>query len=257
VLLNGTDILSLTDDEIRKVVRWKKISLVPQAAMNALNPIFRISSQIVEAILAHEQVSEAEALERCVRLLERVGIDSSRSDHYPHEFSGGMKQRAMIAMALACNPEIVIADEPTTALDVIVQAQVLKVIKSLQTELDLSMILISHDLSVVAETCDKTVIMYAGNVMEDASTKELFTHPLHPYSHALINAFPSLLGRKKRLKTIGGNPPTLLNPPTGCRFHPRCPYTRDICSAEPPVLVETHRDHYVSCHRINNHPQYP
>jgi peptide/nickel transport system ATP-binding protein len=256
ILLNGTNILAFSDQEIRKTVRWQRISMVPQAAMNALNPVFKVSDQIIEAIVTHEQVSQTQASERCLDLLKRVGIDSSRANNYPHEFSGGMKQRVMIAMALACHPEIIIADEPTTALDVIVQAQVLKVIKSLQQELDLSMLLISHDLSVVAQTCDKAVIMYAGKVVEEASTWELFTHPLHPYSIGLIGAFPSLLGKKKRLKSIGGIPPNLLNPPLGCRFHPRCQFAQQICMTEVPSSLETHDAHYVSCHKVNKHTKY-
>jgi peptide/nickel transport system ATP-binding protein len=256
ILLNGTNILTLSDQEIRKTVRWQRISMVPQAAMNALNPVFKVSDQITEAIVTHEQVSQTEASERCLDLLERVGIDVSRADNYPHEFSGGMKQRVMIAMALACHPEIIIADEPTTALDVIVQAQVLKVIKALQKELHLSMILISHDLSVVAQTCDKAVIMYAGMVVEEASTWELFTHPLHPYSIGLIGAFPSLLGKKKRLKSIEGVPPNLLNPPSGCRFHPRCQFAQQICMTSIPPSIETHEAHYVACHKVNKHPKY-
>jgi len=167
-----------------------------------------------------------------------------------------MKQRVMIAMALACHPEIIIADELTTALDVIVQAQVLKVIKALQKELHLSMLLISHDLSVVAQTCDKAVIMYAGMVVEEASTWELFTHPLHPYSVGLIGAFPSLLGKKKRLKSIEGIPPNLLNPPSGCRFHPRCQFAQQICTTSVPSSIETHEAHYVACHKVNKHPKY-
>jgi len=256
LLLDGKNILTMSDDDVRKTVRWKRISMVPQAAMNALNPVFKVSEQITEAIVFHEQVPENEAKSRSLELLKRVGIDPSRADHYPHEFSGGMKQRVMIAMALACNPEIIIADEPTTALDVIVQAQVLKVIKTLQDELDLSMILISHDLSVVAQTCDRSIIMYAGKIAEDASTKELFTESLHPYSIGLIGAFPSLAGEKKRLKSISGSPPNLLNPPSGCRFHPRCPHARKICVAEVPPLLETHERHYVSCHMVNRHHEY-
>jgi len=256
ILLEGRNILGMSDDEVRRGVRWKRISMVPQAAMNALNPVFKVSDQIIEAIMAHEQVSEGEARERSRELLRRVGIDPSRADHYPHEFSGGMKQRAMTAMALACNPEIVIADEPTTALDVIVQAQVLKVIKTLQRELGLSMLLISHDLSVVAQTCDKAIIMYAGNIAEDASTAELFAHPLHPYSIGLIGAFPSVRGERKRLESISGSPPNLLDPPPGCRFHPRCPFAKGICSVEVPPLIETHERHFVSCHMVNKHPRY-
>ena len=256
VLLDGKNILDMDDDEIRREVRWKKISMVPQASMNALNPVFTIKDQIIEAILTHEDVSEEEAGKRVVELLRRVGIDPTRVNCYPHEFSGGMKQRAMMAMALSCNPDIVIADEPTTALDVIVQAQVLKEIKKLQKELGLSMVLISHDLSVVAETCEKTIIMYAGNIVEDASTLEIFRHPLHPYSIGLIGAFPKITGEKKRLESIKGNPPNLLNPPTGCRFHPRCPHAKDVCKTTQPHLQEVHQGHGVACHMVNKHPEY-
>jgi peptide/nickel transport system ATP-binding protein len=256
VLLEGKNVLEMDDDDIRREIRWKRISMVPQAAMNALNPVFTIKDQIVEAILTHEDVSEKEAGGRAVELLRRVGIDPSRANNYPHEFSGGMKQRAMMAMALSCNPDIVIADEPTTALDVIVQAQVLKEIKKLQRELGLSMILISHDLSVVAETCEKTIIMYAGNMVEDASTLEIFRDPLHPYSIGLIGAFPKLTGEKKRLESIKGNPPNLLNPPTGCRFHPRCPHAKDVCKTTQPQLQEAHSGHRVACHMVNRHPEY-
>jgi peptide/nickel transport system ATP-binding protein len=256
VLLDGKNILDMDDDEIRREVRWKKISMVPQASMNALNPVFTIKDQIIEAILTHEDVSEEEAGKRVVELLRRVGIDPTRVDCYPHEFSGGMKQRAMMAMALSCNPDIVIADEPTTALDVIVQAQVLKEIKKLQKELGLSMVLISHDLSVVAETCEKTIIMYAGNIVEDASTLEIFRHPLHPYSIGLIGAFPKITGEKKRLESIKGNPPNLLNPPTGCKFHPRCPHAKDVCKTTQPHLQEVHKGHGVACHIVNKHPEY-
>jgi peptide/nickel transport system ATP-binding protein len=159
-------------------------------------------------------------------------------------------------MALSCNPDMIIADEPTTALDVIVQAQVLKEIKTLQMELGLSMILISHDLSVVAETCDKTIIMYAGNLVEDASTLEIFKNALHPYSIGLLGAFPKLTGERKRLESIKGSPPNLLNPPTGCRFHPRCPHVRDICKVIAPIIQETHKGHRVACHMVNKHPEY-
>jgi len=256
IKLEDMDVLALDDDAIRREVRWKRISMVPQAAMNALNPVFTVKDQIIEAILTHENVSEKEAEERTVELLKRVGIDPSRAGNYPHEFSGGMKQRAMIAMALACNPEIVIADEPTTALDVIVQAQVLKVIKTLQRELGLSMILISHDLSVVAETCDRTIIMYAGNVVENTATLEIFRHPLHPYSIGLIGAFPKLTGERKRLESITGNPPNLLDPPPGCRFHPRCPHAKEVCTRLTPPLTETHESHWVACHMVNGQQEY-
>jgi len=256
VLLDGVNLLEMSDEVIRQNIRWKRISIVPQAAMNAFNPVFTIKEQIVEAILTHEDVTEKEAGERTVELLRRVGIDPSRASNYPHEFSGGMKQRAMMAMALSCNPDLIIADEPTTALDVIVQAQVLKEIKTLQEELGLSMILISHDLSVVAETCEKTMIMYAGNIVEDASTLEIFRAALHPYSIGLLGAFPKLTGERKRLESIKGNPPNLLNPPPGCRFHPRCPNAKDLCEVIPPFIQETHKGHRVACHMVNKHPEY-
>jgi len=254
--LKGSDILSMDGEEFRKKVRWKSISIVPQAAMNSLNPVFKVGDQIAEAILFHEDVSDQEARERTLGLLKKVGIDPSRADHYPHEFSGGMKQRAMIAMALACNPDLVIADEPTTALDVITQAQVIKVLKSLQEELDLSLILISHDLSVVGETCDKVAIMYAGKIAEYASVKEIFRSPKHPYTQGLLGSFPSIKGTKERLQSIPGNPPDLIDPPPACRFNPRCRYSKRICTMEDPVLMEYSKGHFVACHMANRHPDY-
>jgi len=254
--LKGSDILTMDAEEFRKNVRWKSISIVPQAAMNSLNPVFKVGEQITEAILFHEDVGEQEAQERTVGLLKKVGIDPSRADHYPHEFSGGMKQRAMIAMALACNPDLIIADEPTTALDVITQAQVIKVLKSLQKELDLSLILISHDLSVVGETCDKVAIMYAGKIAEYASVKEIFRSPKHPYTQGLLGSFPSIKGTKERLQSIPGNPPDLIDPPPACRFNPRCRYSKRVCTMEDPVLMESSKGHFVACHMANRHPDY-
>jgi len=254
--LKGSDILTMDAEEFRKNVRWKSISIVPQAAMNSLNPVFKVGEQITEAILFHEDVGEQEAQERTVGLLKKVGIDPSRADHYPHEFSGGMKQRAMIAMALACNPDLIIADEPTTALDVITQAQVIRVLKSLQEELDLSLILISHDLSVVGETCDKVAIMYASKIAEYASVKEIFRSPKHPYTQGLLGSFPSIKGTKERLQSIPGNPPDLIDPPPACRFNPRCRYSKRICTMEDPVLMESSKGHFVACHMANRHPDY-
>jgi peptide/nickel transport system ATP-binding protein len=176
-----------------------------------------------------------------------VGVDPSRAEHYPHEFSGGMKQRAMMAMALACSPDLVIADEPTTALDVIVQAQVHRLLKDLQDKLKLSLILISHDLSVVSEICDKLAIMYAGKIVETGKTSEIFSDPLHPYSVGLLNAFPNIDGKRKRLSAIPGFPPDLHEPPSGCRFHPRCPIARDICREQEPPLEQKKPGRYVAC----------
>ena len=246
--LDGRNLLSLTDREMRQV-RWRDMSIVFQGAMNALDPVYKIGDQIIEAIRTHDkEVSKEECRERAAKLLELVGIDPERVDGYPHEFSGGMRQRALIAMALACNPKLVIADEPGTALDVIVQAQVLRLMRDLKEKLDLSMILISHDLSIIAETCERVVIMYAGNIAEYGSTPSVFHEPLHPYTQGLLQAFPDIRGERKRLSSVPGQPPDLLNPPVGCRFNPRCPYVMDVCKKVQPPLIELRPDHYVACH---------
>jgi len=225
--------------------------MIFQGAMNALNPVMKIGDQIAEAILAHESdVDKKEAWERARKLLQLVGIDPSRADDYPHEFSGGMKQRAMIAMALACNPKLLIADEPATALDVIVQAQVLDVMKSLKEKLGLSMILITHDLSIIAEMCNKVAIMYAGKIVEYADVYTIFKDPKHPYTKGLIGAFPSLKGPKKPFISIPGSPPNLLNPPLGCRFYPRCKYATDKCKVEEPELIDIGNKHLIACHLV-------
>lgn len=251
ILFRDIDLVKLDDEEMRCNVRWKKISLVFQGAMNALNPVYTIGQQIVESIMLHEpETDRQEAEARAARLLELVGIEPSRINNYPHEFSGGMRQRAMIAMALACNPELLIADEPGTALDVIVQAQVLRLIKELKEKLGLSLMLITHDLSIITETCDKIVIMYAGRIVERGSLREVFKEPLHPYTQGLIGAFPELKAPKMKMSSIPGSPPDLLSPPPGCRFHPRCKYTMEICRKEDPEYVYVGGDHYVACHLI-------
>jgi peptide/nickel transport system ATP-binding protein len=238
----------MKESEMRKI-RWKKISMVFQSSMNALDPVFRIKDQISEAILTHEGIDKLEAEERAKEFLERVGIERSRANDYPHEFSGGMKQRVMIAMALATYPSIVILDEPTSALDVIVQAQILKLIKNLQEEKRLSIILITHDLSVISAVCDRVAIMYAGKIVENSSARTLFKHPQHPYSEGLIGSFPRLSQpRHSRLISISGAPPDLIDPPKGCRFHPRCPRAMEICKREEPVFTETDENHMVACH---------
>lgn len=249
ITLDGVDLLELSDAKLRKEIRWKRISMIFQGAMNALHPTYNIGHQITEALLAHENVTKDEALEKARRLLELVGIEASKINRYPHELSGGMKQRAVTAMALVCDPDIVIADEPTTALDVIVQAQVLEVMKELQRRLRLSWILITHDLSIIAETCQKVAIMYAGKIIEYADMISIFKEPLHPYTRKLIAAFPSVVGPRKELSSIRGFPPDLLVPPPGCRFHPRCSKTKKICETEEPPLISTgSKEHYVACH---------
>jgi len=248
VVLDGVDIYSLSEEEMRDQVRWKRISLIPQGAMNSLTPVYKVGEQISEAILTHEDVSKEEAADRAAKLLSMVGIDPSRSKHYPHEFSGGMKQRAMTAMALACDPELVIADEPTTALDVIVQAQVHRLLKDLQDRLKLSLVLISHDLSVVSEICQRTAIMYAGEIVESGRTSDIFRDPVHPYTVGLLSAFPNIDEKRRRLSAIPGFPPDLLDPPSGCRFHPRCPIAREICEERQPRLDEKKKGRLAACH---------
>jgi len=246
IIFDGMDLVKLSEEEMRRKVRWKRISLIFQGAMNALNPVFKVGDQIAEAIMLHEDVTKEEALERAAELFEMIGIEKSMINRYPFELSGGMRQRAMIAMALACRPDLVISDEPTTALDVIVQAQVLKLMTKLKDELNLSFIVITHDLSVIAEVCNKVAIMYAGKLAEIGDVVTIFKKPMHPYTQGLIGAFPSVK-EKKELISIPGYPPDLLNPPKGCRFHPRCKYAMDICKKEEPEMkiIEGHR---VACH---------
>lgn len=245
------DLARIEKSLLRKELWWKKISIVFQAAMNAMNPVITVGDQVSEPIIFHEKIAKSEAEERVKRLFELVGIDSSRLKDYPHEFSGGMRQRAMIAMALACNPEFVILDEPTTALDVIVQGEVLDLIIKLQKDLNLSVMLITHDLSVIAEMCQRTCIMYAGKLVECADTATIFKNPRHPYTQGLINAFPSISGAWRRLEGIPGSPPNLLNPPSGCRFHTRCPYAKERCLKEEPPYIEVSKGHYIACHFID------
>ena len=250
IVFDGVDLLSIREPEFRRKYRWKRISMIFQGAMNALNPVFRVGDQIAEAIMLHEKVSKEEAMDKVRELFKKVGIEPSRVDNYPHEFSGGMRQRAMIAMALACNPELVIADEPTTALDVVIQGQILDLLRKLKDEYDLSVILITHDMSVIAELCNRVGIMYAGKLVECADVRTIFKEPSHPYTQGLISAIPSLTGPKVRLKSIPGAPPDLLNPPRGCRFHPRCPYAVDKCRREEPEYVRVGKLHWVACHLV-------
>ncbi|MHA1853673.1 MAG: ABC transporter ATP-binding protein [Candidatus Heimdallarchaeaceae archaeon] len=250
ILFEGKNLLEIPEEEWRKNYRWKKISVIFQGAMNSLNPIMNVGDQIAEAILLHEQITKNEALERARKLLDLVGIGAERVDRYPHELSGGMKQRAIIAMALACNPNLIIADEPTTALDVIIEAQVLRVMKEMQRKLHISMLVISHDLSMIAETCEKIAIMYAGKIVEQGDIATIYKEPLHPYTERLIGAFPSITGPRRELSTIEGFPPDLLNPPSGCRFHPRCPYAKEKCRREEPKIIPAGKDRYVACHLV-------
>jgi peptide/nickel transport system ATP-binding protein len=244
----GNDIVPMTDEQIRQL-RGKEISIVRQEAQNALNPVLTIGKQITEMILEHEPVTKETALARAKKQLNLVGISDQRITSFPHELSGGMKQRAMAAIATACNPKFLILDEPTTGLDVVVQRQILVMLRDLKKELKLTAVFICHDLSVVAETCDRVAVMYAGKIMEESDTVSLYKSPFHPYSKALIGAYPSLKGERRRLKSIPGTPPSLIDPRPGCRFTPRCELAQSICSREEPGL-DTIDGRRVACHMV-------
>jgi oligopeptide/dipeptide ABC transporter ATP-binding protein len=236
IRLYGIDLVPKSSNALRRY-RWREISIVFQGAMNALNPVHRLRDQIAEPLVQRLNVSERDARKRAGDLLELVGIPRKRGGAYPHELSGGMRQRAMIAMALACDPAIVIGDEPTTALDVMVQAQILELLEDLRHKLGLSLILITHDLSVIAETCDRVLIMYAGRVAEEGRVDEVFRRPRHPYTQKLLSAFPNIQADRRTLEVIPGAPPDLRNPPPGCRFAPRCAFAMAVCSEVVPPEV--------------------
>jgi peptide/nickel transport system ATP-binding protein len=246
VLFDGRNLAKRTEYGMSRI-RWKEISIIFQGAMNALNPVRETGKQIAEPIQLHEGLSEGKAMVRVKELYDLVGISQKRVMDFPHQLSGGMRQRAMIAMALACNPKLVIGDEPTTALDVMVQAQILELIGRLRKELDLSFILISHDLSVMAETCDKGVIMYAGEVVESGTTTDIFNHATHPYTRQLIKAFPNIHEKREMVSSIKGDPPNLVDPPPGCGFCPRCDDRIASCETEHPAMVEVEAGHFVRC----------
>jgi len=242
----GIDLVPKSAAALRRY-RWREISIVFQGAMNALNPVHRLRDQIAEPLMERLNLSEGKARKRAGELLELVGIPKRRGKAYPHELSGGMRQRAMIAMALACDPAIVIGDEPTTALDVMIQAQILELLERLRRELGLSLILITHDLSVIAETCDRVLVMYAGRIAEEGPVDEIFRRPRHPYTQKLLSAFPNITADRRTLDVIPGSPPDLREPPPGCRFAPRCPFVMPVCSEVVPPEV-TFDGVRVACH---------
>jgi len=249
ILFEGENTLRMSDEEIRKI-RWRKMAMIFQAAMNALNPVQRVGNQIAEAILIHDlSVGKEEAMGQVEDLFELVGIPRDRLRDYPHQYSGGMKQRAVIAMALACHPKLIIADEPTTALDVIVQAQILGEIKDLQKEFNLSIIFISHDISIVADMCKDIGVMYAGQLVEFGPREEVFESPSHPYTKALLSSFPTVTGKKSDLIPIPGETPNLVIPPAGCRFCDRCSGPGSSCKTETPAWVEIGPGHKTLCCR--------
>ena len=247
VFFRGRNLLAMSPEELR-AVRWRDIALVTQSAMNSLDPVYRVRSQIVEAIQLHEKCSTGDARRRAERLFDLVGLKQEWIDRYPHEFSGGMRQRAIIAMALALDPALIVADEPTTALDVIMQEQVFDELNRVRRDKGIALILITHDIAVVAENCDRVAVMYAGEVVELASTASLFAEPMHPYTIALCNSFPSMESGNRELVSIAGAPPDLAAPPAGCRFAPRCPFAQPRCRAEVPVLRALAIGHSVACH---------
>jgi oligopeptide/dipeptide ABC transporter ATP-binding protein len=249
VVYDGVDLLHLSEPEMREH-RWGRISIVFQGAMNALNPVSRVGDQIAEAIMLHESVDKRMARKRVGELLGLVGITQEMAWQYPHQYSGGMRQRAMIAMALACSPDILIADEPTTALDVMIQAQILDLLQNLQKEFGLSIILVTHDLGVVAEICDDVLVMYGGKTAEYASVDVIYNEAAHPYAQRLLEASPDIDNPASKLASIPGYPPPLDALPPGCLFEPRCHRKSEICAVESPLLVAVNSGHYVACHEV-------
>jgi len=249
ILFNGKDLVKVTEEEIREI-RGNKISMIFQDPMTSLNPVYNVGFQISEAILAHKKMRRSEVYRRVLELMELVGIPSSekRMKDFPHEFSGGMRQRIMIAMALACNPQLLIADEPTTALDVTIQAQVLELMKELRAKIGTSILLITHDLGVIAEMCNKVAVMYAGQIVEYADVHSIFKRPTHPYTIGLLKSLPGLnVGLGKKLYSIEGVVPDMINVPSGCRFHPRCKEAMDRCRSEVPLFYSVKSGHYTRC----------
>ncbi|MHA1982725.1 MAG: ABC transporter ATP-binding protein [Candidatus Hodarchaeales archaeon] len=246
IIFNGDNILNYSNDKVREY-RWKDVSMIFQGSMNSLNPVHKVIKQMTETIMLHEKISKNEATERSLDLMEAMGLERSRGSAYPHELSGGMRQRVMIALALACQPSLVLADEPTTALDVMVQAQILDLLNDLREKYSLSLLLITHDLSVIAETCDRAIIMYGGRIMEEGPVDKMFTDPAHPYTKKLISSFPSV-AEDKEIDYIPGNPPDLLYPPPGCPFKARCEYAIEKCGEDIPSL-EPKNEVKVACIR--------
>lgn len=248
ILFEGKDLLKLSESEMHKI-RGNDIAMIFQEPMTSLNPVFTIGKQISEAIMLHQKVGKEAARERCIEMLKLVGIPRAEQavDEYPHQFSGGMRQRAMIAMALSCNPKLLIADEPTTALDVTIQAQIIELMRELKEKLNTAIMLITHDLGVVAEMADHIIVMYAGRVVEEADVVELFEDPKHPYTKGLMRSKPSLDSNAKRLEVIPGSVPNPLDMPEGCPFHPRCSEAMDICKKIKPDLIDIENGRKVRC----------
>jgi oligopeptide/dipeptide ABC transporter ATP-binding protein len=248
ILFKGENLLSKKEAEIRKI-RGKRISMIFQDPMSSLNPVFRVGDQASRIIVLHQDLQEKEAKEKVLQVFELVGLPSPARvfESYPHELSGGMRQRVMISMAISCNPDLLIADEPTSALDVTIQAQILRLLKDLRDKIGASIMLITHDLAVVAQICEKVAVMYAGSIVEFGTVESIFSRPLHPYTKMLLECIPRPGTRGRKLTAIHGFVPSLVDPPPGCRFHPRCPHVTDLCSKSRPGLVDLGDGHLVSC----------
>ncbi|MCS6788170.1 MAG: ABC transporter ATP-binding protein [Aigarchaeota archaeon] len=248
VLLNGVDLLKLSEEEMRRI-RGKRISIVFQDALTSLNPVLTVGEQLAEPLMTHLGLSRKEAYERATEILKRVGIPdaSRRLTNYPHQFSGGMRQRVLIGMAISCNPELLIADEPTTALDVTTQKQIMDLFRELMERMKMTLLLITHDIGVAAEVCDYIYVMYAGQIVEGGPTEQIISDPKHPYTRGLIESIPRGFKTEARAKPISGTVPSLLNLPTGCRFHPRCPLAMEKCRREEPDLIELGDGRSVRC----------
>ncbi len=250
IVFQNFDLLAQTDDTMRRI-RGKEIGYIFQDPTTTLDPIYTVGEQLSEVIMRHQGLQKKDALYRAVELLRLVEIPDAeiRINQYPHELSGGTKQRIAIARALSCTPSLLLADEPTTALDVTIQAQILEILKGLKKRFDMSMVLITHDMGIVAETCDRVTILYAGQVCETGTTEQIFQNPKHPYTEALLTSVPHLALRKKELSVIPGNVPNLIEPPSGCRFHPRCKYALQVCTDQVPKLEPLEDGRWVHCHR--------
>ncbi|MDG6954361.1 MAG: ABC transporter ATP-binding protein [Nitrososphaerota archaeon] len=243
----GQDVVSMSERDLNSAIRWTKLAYVPQASQNALDPLYRVGDQFVETVAAHAKVERDGVLKKAGTLLEQVGVDPAKLQSYPWELSGGQKQRVMIAMALILEPKIVILDEPTTALDTIIQAQILELFKQMRSFQKLSSMFISHDISVISNIADRVGVMYAGSLVEMASVSDIFKNPIHPYTQGLRESVPDVR-KNKPISFIPGTPPDLVNPPPGCRFHPRCPYVQEVCKKSDPPLLPYPGDHYAACH---------
>ncbi|HEY1248357.1 MAG TPA: ABC transporter ATP-binding protein [Nitrososphaera sp.] len=253
IFLRGVDITKMQNSEFDRNIRWKKIAMVFQGAMNALDPVYTVENQIKEILEVHHFDGDME--KKLIDSLDQVGLDSSVAKRYPHELSGGMKQRVVIAMALLLEPDLLIADEPTTALDMLVQSQIINLLKKFRKEMGITIVMITHDLALVSHVTDKIGIMYAGQIVEVSSTREIFKKPLHPYTKALIEAMPTLRSNEKKVRYVKGIPPSLISPPKGCRFFSRCSYAMDVCKREPPEIKRG--SGYVRCWLYDGNNEKP